>query len=163
MPFFFSFCVKPLRSPDTSFLIPLPTLLSLETLKKIRKTGYVLTRSNTAWTASPHSPAEDIRVETAGQWTRGMCVVDRRLRRRLAVTADEALEAATAAAASAAKATAESAAASAAASSAAATPAPSGDAHGWLAAGAGTRIRRMVASPGAEQLAHELLDRVFST
>lgn len=33
------------------------------------------------WQPSTGSP-EDIRVETTGQWTRGMCVVDRRGRRR---------------------------------------------------------------------------------
>ncbi|KAI9827490.1 MAG: hypothetical protein M1832_004840 [Thelocarpon impressellum] len=35
------------------------------------------------WSASPGSP-EDIRIETAGQWTRGMCISDRRPRRRAA-------------------------------------------------------------------------------
>ncbi|KAI2018272.1 hypothetical protein LOZ48_006792, partial [Ophidiomyces ophidiicola] len=33
------------------------------------------------WTLSPDSPV-DLRVETSGQWTRGMCVVDRRQRKR---------------------------------------------------------------------------------
>ncbi|OJD11533.1 hypothetical protein AJ78_07718 [Emergomyces pasteurianus Ep9510] len=33
------------------------------------------------WQPSASSP-EDIRIETAGQWTRGMCVVDRRSRKR---------------------------------------------------------------------------------
>ena len=33
------------------------------------------------WILSPHSP-EDIRVETTGQWTRGMTVIDRRRTRR---------------------------------------------------------------------------------
>ena len=42
---------------------------------------YVLTRDAPQWMASPSSP-EDIRVETTGQWTRGMCVVDRRGRVR---------------------------------------------------------------------------------
>ncbi|KAK5171566.1 putative nucleoside hydrolase [Cryomyces antarcticus] len=42
---------------------------------------YMLTRREPAWTLTPHGP-EDIRVETSGQWTRGMCVVDRRNRRR---------------------------------------------------------------------------------
>ncbi|KAK5130223.1 hypothetical protein LTR08_002308 [Meristemomyces frigidus] len=35
--------------------------------------------SDSKWTISPD---EDIRVETSGQWTRGMCIVDRRSRRR---------------------------------------------------------------------------------
>ena len=43
--------------------------------------GYILTPTSPAWLLAPSSP-EDIRVECAGQWTRGMCVVDRRLRRK---------------------------------------------------------------------------------
>ncbi len=74
------------------------------------------------------------------------------------MTADEAIEAEAAEAAATAAAT-----AAAAAAAVVTAEAPAGDAHGWLAAGAGTRIRRMVASPGAGQLAHELLDRIFST
>ncbi|KAJ9242458.1 hypothetical protein DTO207G8_214 [Paecilomyces variotii] len=43
---------------------------------------YALTADDKRWTPSPTSP-EDIRVETLGQWTRGMCVVDRRNRHRI--------------------------------------------------------------------------------
>lgn len=43
---------------------------------------YALTSENENWKPSPTSP-EDIRIETIGQWTRGMCVVDRRNRHRL--------------------------------------------------------------------------------
>lgn len=42
---------------------------------------YVLTHESPSWHLSPKSP-EDIRVEVAGQWTRGMTVVDRRTRKR---------------------------------------------------------------------------------
>lgn len=42
---------------------------------------YVLTSADPAWKASHRSP-EDIRVETKGQWTRGMTVGDKRARRR---------------------------------------------------------------------------------
>ncbi|KZF22261.1 inosine-uridine preferring nucleoside hydrolase-like protein [Xylona heveae TC161] len=42
---------------------------------------YCLAQSSPAWLLSPNGP-EDIRVETSGQWTRGMCVVDRRNRRK---------------------------------------------------------------------------------
>lgn len=42
---------------------------------------YILTQSSPLWLSSARSP-EDIRVESSGQWTRGMCVVDRRSRRR---------------------------------------------------------------------------------
>ncbi|KAH0538637.1 hypothetical protein FGG08_004774 [Glutinoglossum americanum] len=44
---------------------------------------YILTSTSPTWILSPSSP-EDVRVECAGQWTRGMCVVDRRLRRKAA-------------------------------------------------------------------------------
>lgn len=43
---------------------------------------YALTAEDGRWTPSPTSP-EDIRIETTGQWTRGMCVVDRRNRHRI--------------------------------------------------------------------------------
>ncbi|KFY21855.1 hypothetical protein V493_07047, partial [Pseudogymnoascus sp. VKM F-4281 (FW-2241)] len=42
---------------------------------------YMLTQSHPAWKSAPGAP-EDIRVETAGQWTRGQHTVDRRNRRR---------------------------------------------------------------------------------
>ncbi|KAI9790521.1 MAG: hypothetical protein M1816_005028 [Peltula sp. TS41687] len=42
---------------------------------------YVLTSSSPTWLSSLSEP-EDIRIETSGQWTRGMCIVDRRSRRR---------------------------------------------------------------------------------
>lgn len=43
---------------------------------------YALTSEDPQWAASATSP-EDIRIETTGQWTRGMCVVDRRNRHRI--------------------------------------------------------------------------------
>ncbi|KAJ9607897.1 hypothetical protein H2200_007976 [Cladophialophora chaetospira] len=42
---------------------------------------YVLTQDDARWKASERSP-EDIRIETKGQWTRGMTVGDKRARRR---------------------------------------------------------------------------------
>ncbi|EXJ85997.1 DNA glycosylase [Capronia coronata CBS 617.96] len=42
---------------------------------------YVLTQDDSRWKPSARSP-EDIRVETAGQWTRGMTVGDKRSRKR---------------------------------------------------------------------------------
>jgi hypothetical protein len=42
---------------------------------------YLLTQNSPAWIRAPKCP-KDIRVETAGQWTRGMCIVDRRNRKR---------------------------------------------------------------------------------
>lgn len=43
---------------------------------------YALTAEDSHWAPSAASP-EDIRIETLGQWTRGMCVVDRRNRHRI--------------------------------------------------------------------------------
>ncbi|EON61302.1 hypothetical protein W97_00515 [Coniosporium apollinis CBS 100218] len=42
---------------------------------------YTLLASSPHWTLAAAAP-EDIRVETSGQWTRGMCVVDRRNRKK---------------------------------------------------------------------------------
>ncbi|KIV79917.1 hypothetical protein PV11_07456 [Exophiala sideris] len=42
---------------------------------------YVLTQEDDRWKPSSRSP-EDIRIETAGQWTRGMTVGDKRSRKR---------------------------------------------------------------------------------
>lgn len=49
---------------------------------------YVLTRSAPSWMVAPKAP-EDIRVETAGQWTRGMHIVDRRNRKKAGLGAPE--------------------------------------------------------------------------
>ena len=44
---------------------------------------YVLTRNRPGWDPSPAKPRlEDIRIETAGQWTKGMTLLDRRARHR---------------------------------------------------------------------------------
>ena len=44
---------------------------------------YVLTRDDSGWDPSPAKPRlEDIRVETSGQWTKGMTLLDRRARNR---------------------------------------------------------------------------------
>lgn len=43
---------------------------------------YALTADDIKWKPTPTSP-EDIRIETVGQWTRGMCVVDRRNRHKM--------------------------------------------------------------------------------
>ncbi|PWY77336.1 nucleoside hydrolase [Aspergillus heteromorphus CBS 117.55] len=40
---------------------------------------YAMTADHAGWKPTPTSP-EDIRIETTGQWTRGLCVVDRRSR-----------------------------------------------------------------------------------
>ncbi|KAE8348070.1 Inosine/uridine-preferring nucleoside hydrolase domain-containing protein [Aspergillus coremiiformis] len=43
---------------------------------------YAITADDEKWKSSETSP-EDIRIETTGQWTRGLCVVDRRNRHRI--------------------------------------------------------------------------------
>lgn len=43
---------------------------------------YALTADDARWRPTSASP-EDIRIETSGQWTRGMCIVDRRSRQRI--------------------------------------------------------------------------------
>ncbi|KAJ5985819.1 hypothetical protein N7499_007889 [Penicillium canescens] len=43
---------------------------------------YAITAEDPKWLPSENSP-EDIRIDTLGQWTRGMCVIDRRNRHRI--------------------------------------------------------------------------------
>ncbi|KAL9098965.1 MAG: hypothetical protein Q9163_005471 [Psora crenata] len=77
---------------------------------------------------------EDIRVETAGQWTRGMCVVDRRDRKRL--TEAEDVEGA--------------------------KVEVSGDRDGWLSRWRGNRVGRCIGTPGGgEVFGKVLLNTIF--
>ncbi|KAJ5554071.1 Nucleoside hydrolase [Penicillium frequentans] len=43
---------------------------------------YAMTSEDPKWAPSANSP-EDIRIETQGQWSRGMCVIDRRSRHKI--------------------------------------------------------------------------------
>ncbi|KAK3394783.1 Inosine/uridine-preferring nucleoside hydrolase domain-containing protein [Podospora didyma] len=102
---------------------------------------YMLTRDDSAW--KPVPVLEDIRIETSGQWTKGMHVVDRRIRAKAgevnstvethpedpvdAVKFDE-------------------------------IP---GDTKGWLNMKLGNRINRMVSSPGEDIFAELLVKRIF--
>jgi inosine-uridine nucleoside N-ribohydrolase len=43
---------------------------------------YAITSDDPKWVYAANSP-EDIRIDSLGQWTRGMCVVDRRNRHRI--------------------------------------------------------------------------------
>jgi len=116
---------------------------------------YMLTRSAPSWMVAPKAP-EDIRVETAGQWTRGMHVVDRRQRKKKGAptndqvkspgavdipnpmdtfTFDDHLEEV--------------------------AGYPSGDNGGWLDVRRGNRINRIVSTPGEESFGPYLLERVF--
>ncbi|PNS18985.1 hypothetical protein CAC42_6080 [Sphaceloma murrayae] len=82
---------------------------------------------------------EDLRVETTGQWTRGMCVVDGRNRKRDdpeekpgSKTADEGGE-------------------------------KGGDHGGWLSASRGNRLGRCVKTSGSDHFAEEMLKRIFGS
>jgi inosine-uridine nucleoside N-ribohydrolase len=86
---------------------------------------YMLTHDSAKWVRSRQSP-EDIRVDTTGQWTRGMTVVDRRSRKRR--------------------------------ESDGVRPHDQGN---WLGSQSGNRVDRMVASPGQDDFARILLERVL--
>lgn len=105
---------------------------------------YMLTHDDPAWKTVPKP--EDIRVETCGQWTRGMHVVDRRIRARagekdttVQTHPDDPMDAVTVT-----------------------LDEVPGDTMGWLSARKGNRINRMVASPGQDRFASVLLERVFA-
>lgn len=103
---------------------------------------YMMTCDDPAWKVVVR--AEDIRIETRGQWTRGMHIIDRRERAKPAekdstvqthpedpmdaVTMDE-------------------------------VP---GDTMGWLSVRKGNRINRMLESPGQDRFADILLEQVFA-
>ncbi|KAI9845337.1 MAG: hypothetical protein M1837_004959 [Sclerophora amabilis] len=107
---------------------------------------YILTHSLPTWQPSAQSP-EDIRIETAGQWTRGMCVVDRRGKPKAQAPIPQSSS--------------STASSSAAATTAKTPPTIPGDTDNWLAANVGNRIRRMVGTPGADVFGPYLLKRVF--
>ncbi|KAK3330146.1 Inosine/uridine-preferring nucleoside hydrolase domain-containing protein [Apodospora peruviana] len=104
---------------------------------------YMLTRDNPAWKNA--GKLEDIRVETCGQWTRGMHVVDRRPWAKPADT-----------------------------DSTVATHSSDplndelqfdeipGDALGWLQSHMGNRINRIVSSPGVDLFPKLLIKQVFA-
>ncbi len=103
---------------------------------------YMLLRDDPSWKAVPK--LEDIRIETSGQWTRGMHVIDRRGRSSAGEQAE--------------------------ANVTTHTDDPldqlefdevSGDTMGWLSIGKGNRINRIVGSPGEEEFAPFLMKRLF--
>ncbi|KAI9722215.1 MAG: hypothetical protein M1812_001687 [Candelaria pacifica] len=95
---------------------------------------YALSESDSGWMFEE----EDIRVETAGQWTRGMCVVDRRGRKMMdqgqdgvgGLVGDRDADV-------------------------------SGDTGGWLSMRKGNRLKRVVGTPGEEGFGRYLLERIF--
>ncbi|KAK2006690.1 inosine-uridine preferring nucleoside hydrolase [Colletotrichum eremochloae] len=101
---------------------------------------YMLTQSDPKW--KPVAQPEDIRVETSGQWTRGMCVIDRRTRAKYTEAALENNEAND----------------DVDVLTLAEVP---GDTGGWLSTSRGNRINRMLESPGEELFAPDLMKRIF--
>ncbi|KAJ4418142.1 hypothetical protein N0V85_001572 [Neurospora sp. IMI 360204] len=102
---------------------------------------YMLTQDDPAW--EPVAKPEDIRIETSGQWTRGMHVVDRRQRAKpgeqsskVETHPSDPLDATT-------------------------FDEVPGDDMGWLSVNKGNRINRMVKTPGDEKFAAILMDRLF--
>lgn len=92
---------------------------------------------------------EDVRVETGGQWTRGMCVVDRRGRRGVE-GGGEGGEGGEGGADGGGEGSGEGEAGKG-----------GGDHGGWLDPGKGNRIGRCVGTPGARALALVLLGTIF--
>ncbi|KAJ9157420.1 Pyrimidine-specific ribonucleoside hydrolase RihA [Pleurostoma richardsiae] len=103
---------------------------------------YAMTAGDPAWKPVPEP--EDIRIETSGQWTRGMHVVDRRARGRPkgakrsggATHPEDPLDAVQ-------------------------LDEVPGDEFGWLSAARGNRINRMVGTPGEEIFAPLLMKYLF--
>jgi inosine-uridine nucleoside N-ribohydrolase len=102
---------------------------------------YMLTRSDPAW--KPVPKLEDIRIETAGQWTRGMHVVDRRIRKKPGEAAAELADV------------------SGGTADILTLDEVPGDTMAWLSVTKGNRINRMVSSPGEDIFAEYLMKRVF--
>jgi inosine-uridine nucleoside N-ribohydrolase len=103
---------------------------------------YMLTRDDARWKTVPKP--EDIRIETCGQWTRGMHLVDRRGRAKPAdrdstveTHPEDPMDAVT-------------------------VDDIPGDTMGWLSPRKGNRINRMVESPGQDIFADVLLEKVFA-
>jgi inosine-uridine nucleoside N-ribohydrolase len=104
---------------------------------------YMLTQDDPAW--KPVPKLEDIRIETSGQWTRGMHVVDRRIRSKpgeaaLAIKENPSGEDGV---------------------DVLVLDEVPGDTMGWLSVSKGNRINRMVSSPGEDVFAEYLMKRVF--
>jgi inosine-uridine nucleoside N-ribohydrolase len=131
---------SPLADWASAFLTS--TFHKMETLYSVPEVGLQLHDPLTIWyllvrndpkTALKIEEDEDVRVETSGQWTRGMCVVDRRNRKsdkKAKVVQDEWEE----------------------------LP---GDHGNWLNRGGGNRIAVAVQSPWVETFQRELIRRVF--
>ncbi|KAI1359509.1 inosine-uridine preferring nucleoside hydrolase [Xylaria arbuscula] len=97
---------------------------------------YIITQHDSGWSTSEEGP-EDIRIETSGQWSRGMHIRDRRGFKK----AKESLSVGGLADASSGD--------------------VQSDDYGWLCAEAGNQIHRYVSSPGKDKLGRLLINRIF--
>jgi inosine-uridine nucleoside N-ribohydrolase len=103
---------------------------------------YMLLRDDPLWKGV--TKLEDIRIETSGQWTRGMHIVDHRQRSKpgeregahKTVHTDDPMDDMT-------------------------LDEVPGDTMGWLSVSKGNRINRIIASPGEEEFAPYLMKRLF--
>jgi len=119
---------------------------------------YMLTRSAPNWILAPKAP-EDIRVETAGQWTRGMHIIDRRSRKKAGVPQVKSPGAIDISNPMDNIASIDSI-ATAGNLDGEGGDAP-GDNGGWLDNRKGNRIDRVIGTPGEDAFGPYLLERIF--
>ncbi len=118
---------------------------------------YMLTRQAPSWMVAPRCP-EDIRIETSGQWTRGMHVVDRRNRRRRGGRPTEQISSR---GVKEINNPIEGAVEDLSMQGDDGEGNLVGDDDGWLTEWKGNRVRRMVGSPGEDAFSPYLLERIF--
>lgn len=120
----------------------------------------MLTRNSPSWNLAPRAP-EDIRIETAGQWTRGMHVIDRRRRKK--VGGPSTLEQVKSPGAVDITNPMENVSIGSVGDAGVkqAEEQAEGDEYGWLHHGKGNRINRIVGTPGEEIFGPYLVARVF--
>lgn len=123
---------------------------------------YMLTRNSPSWNFAPRAP-EDIRIETAGQWTRGMHVIDRRNRKKVGGGTTEQVKSPGAVDISNPM---ESLSLGAGVTDGvqdqeAKEEQADGDEYGWLHVNKGNRINRVVGTPGEDMFGPYLVARVF--
>lgn len=113
---------------------------------------YMMLRDDPRWTATPKP--EDLRVETAGQWTRGMHVIDRRQRSKPGDHTEGF-------AGVSAQAVVQGGGEDEVVAEEEDDNVP-GDTMGWLSVRKGNRINRMVGSPGEMAFAGFLMKNLFA-
>lgn len=120
---------------------------------------YILTHKEASWMLAPKAP-EDIRVETSGQWTRGMHVVDRRHRRKIGNT--ELVQVKSPGAIDISNPMESIHLTSGDSAENESSTGPTSDHGGWLHVNNGNRINRIIGTPGEDAFAPYLLKRLFN-